>query len=105
MTSDEAAEHGERLIYYDSNIENDNTLNNGYYEIIWGIESDSIEELYEFITEGLDEYRVYANNNMPTNWFRISLEELINYMTTSNRIGSHIISTFTNIPRMVTTTH
>jgi hypothetical protein len=103
-TSDELAERGLRTIKYTNNLEEAmrNIQNNHYYEIIWNIDAQSTEEIeyiYGAITEILSEQRIYENNNRPTEWFRVSQEELVNSLMSSNFIRSHIRGTYTGIPR------
>ena len=104
LTSDEAAERSERAIKCTNNLEEAmrNIPNNHYCEIIWNIDARSageMEDIYGAITEILSEQRIYENNNRPTEWFRVSQEELVNSLMSSNYVRSHIRGTYTGIPR------
>ncbi len=103
-TSDGSAERNERSIKCTNNLEEAlrNIPNNHYCEIIWNIDVQSageMEDIYGAIMEILSEQRIYENNNRPTEWFRVSQEELVNSLMSSNFIRSHIRGTYTGIPR------
>lgn len=103
-TSDESAERCERAIKCTNNLEEAmrNIPNNHYFEIIWNIDAESaeqLEEIYNLVLENLSEWQIRQNNNRPSEWFRISLEELVNGLMSSNRIRSYIRGTYTGIPR------
>ncbi len=103
-TSDGLAERSERAIKMTNNLEETirNIPNNNYFEIIWNINADSAQQaadIYAAIVEHLSEQQIYENNNRPTEWFRVSQEELVNSLMSSNYIRSHIRGTYTGIPR------